>query len=271
MWIEVLPLLYGLFGLPLAQQRDMAGKHLKIGVFVPDAVQLLDLSPIDLFGMTTPWYLQACGLPESMVRLGVENTIHYIGMKDVGEFVNLTASASLKVTRRIGDVDVEPGKLDILLIPGPDPSAVFGDDVKAFVKSHVDWAGGKGEKTDVLSVCTGINVLAQAGVLDGRKASGPRALLPVLQKKYPKTDWVEDKRWAVDGTIWTSGGITNGQEMVAAYLREKFPGPLAEAVCAMADVGEKGLEYSTGKVRSNVWFLWLIIRSVFVGKKEKSA
>jgi hypothetical protein len=111
MWIEVLPLLYGLFGLPLAQQRDMAGKHLKIGVFVPDAVQLLDLSPIDLFGMTTPWYLQACGLPESMVRLGVENTIHYIGMKDVGEFVNLTASASLKVTRRIGDVDVEPGKL----------------------------------------------------------------------------------------------------------------------------------------------------------------
>jgi len=66
------------------------------------------------------------------------------------------------------------------------------------------------------------------------------------------------------------GGITNGQEMVAAYLREKHAGPATEAVLAMADVGEKGIEYSTGKARDNAFWLWQIIRSVFLGiGKEK--
>lgn len=33
--------------------------------------------------------------------------------------------------------------------------------------------------------------------------------------------------------------------MVAAYLKEKYPGPISQAVCAMADVGEKGEFYDT--------------------------
>ena len=95
--------------------------------------------------------------------------------------------------------------LDILLIPGPDPSAVFGEEVQSFIRGHAGWKGKKGEATDVLSVCTGCIMLAQSGVLKGRKASGPRGIVPKLRKEYPDVEWVEDKRWTNDGNIWSSG------------------------------------------------------------------
>jgi hypothetical protein len=58
--------------------------------------------------------------------------------------------------------------------------------------------------------------------------------------------------------------------MVAAYLREKYAGPVAEAVLAMADVGGKGIDYSTGKARDNAWWLWQILKAVILGiGKEK--
>jgi hypothetical protein len=58
--------------------------------------------------------------------------------------------------------------------------------------------------------------------------------------------------------------------MVAAYLREKFAGPAAEAVIAMSDVGEKGINYSTGRIMDNAWWLWQILKSVVLGiGKEK--
>ena len=53
--------------------------------------------------------------------------------------------------------------------------------------------------------------------------------------------------------------------MVAAYIRENFPGPAAEAVMAMADVGEKGIEYSTGKTKNTVFWLWQIMKASTVG------
>lgn len=32
-------------------------------------------------------------------------------------------------------------------------------------------------------------------------------------------------------------------DMAAAFLREKYPGPLSELVCKLADVGDRGDEY----------------------------
>jgi hypothetical protein len=53
--------------------------------------------------------------------------------------------------------------------------------------------------------------------------------------------------------------------MVAAYMREKLPGPATDAAIAMAGVGEKGIDYPTGKAKENVWWLWQILKSVLLG------
>ena len=43
------------------------------------------------------------------------------------------------------------------------------------------------------------------------------------------------------------GGVTNGQDMVAAYIRSKWPGPTAETALAIADVGDRSQEYGSTK------------------------
>ena len=165
----------------------------------------MDLSPIDLFGMLSPEYLRACTLPAPIVDLGVPSTIHYISMPETGPFVELTAKAFLKVSKTTKDKEVQPGMLDILLIPGPNPSTIFPPAVLDFVRGHSRWQGSDGKSTDVLSICTGCIVLGQSGVLKGKNASGPRGLMPKLQKDFPDTRWVDDRRWVKDGNIWTSG------------------------------------------------------------------
>jgi hypothetical protein len=58
--------------------------------------------------------------------------------------------------------------------------------------------------------------------------------------------------------------------MVAAYLRDKHPGPATEAVLAMADVGDKGLEYTSGKTKYTIWWLWQISKAWALGSKQNS-
>lgn len=180
-------------------------KSLRIGVFIPSGAQLLDLSPIDLFGMLQPVYLAACKLPSPLIALGVPSTIEYISLPSNGAHVQLTASASLRISKTTKDAEVQAGQLDIILVPGPDPSTIFEEEPLAFLKAHAGWKGENGERTDILSVCTGCILLAQSGILKGRSASGPRALVPVLRKEFSDTKWVDDKRWVVDGNIWSSG------------------------------------------------------------------
>lgn len=183
-------------------------KHLRIGVFIPGQAQLLDLSPIDLFGMLDPAYLSICKLPPPLVSLGVPSTIHYISVPEMGAHVELTASAFLRVSKTINDPEVEPGMLDILLVPGPPPFQPFGKDVLAFLQGHADFKDGE-RKTDVLSVCTGACLLAQAGVLKGKKACGMRGIVGELKEKYPDTLWDEGRRWVQDDNIWSSGELTS--------------------------------------------------------------
>ena len=51
--------------------------------------------------------------------------------------------------------------------------------------------------------------------------------------------------------------------MVAAYMRATWPGPTVEAVLKMADVGERGADYTTGQTRENIWWLWQIVKAWF--------
>ena len=58
-----------------------------------------------------------------------------------------------------------------------------------------------------------------------------------------------------------AAGVTNGNDMVAAYIRETWPGPTAEAALAMADVGDRGQGYRIGQARDNAWWVWQIFRA----------
>ena len=63
-------------------------------------------------------------------------------------------------------------------------------------------------------------------------------------------------------------GITNGQDMVAAYIRDTWPGPAANAVLAMADVGERNVEYNNSRAVEGAWFGWQVLKALVMGKRR---
>ena len=173
----------------------------RIGVLLIGPSQLLDVSPIDLFGMLTKPYLTACRLPTPLIAHAVPIDIIYISESGAGSIIELTASAGLRVTASLTDISCAPGNLEILMIPGPDPSCMPSEAVKLFMREHAEVGA------DVLMICTGVFMAGHAGLLDGKRATGPRALLPELRKKFPRAKF-EAKRWMRDGTVWTSGMFT---------------------------------------------------------------
>lgn len=124
----------------------------------------------------------------------------------------------------------------MLIVPGPEPSSYPSPAAQAFLARKLE------EVSTLLTVCTGVFPMAHSGLLTGKIATGPRPLLPVLRSKFPDVQW-EEKRWARDGKIWTSGAITNGLDMMAAFIKESYPPDVAAFVCAGADVGDRGQEY----------------------------
>jgi len=185
-----------------------SSKVIHVGVLLTADTQFLDTACVDILGMQSREYLEiASGLPADLVNASPTVQIVYInGTADDGSeagkgVMALTSGAKLLATHRVSDPEVQAGKLDILFIPGPDPRSGFAEATLQFVRDHHANAA-----TDVLSVCSGIFLCGDAGILDGRQACGPRELQPALQAKYPKAKLVGDKyRWIQDGNLWSSG------------------------------------------------------------------
>lgn len=176
-------------------------KPLRIGVLFSDSVQLLDIAGIDLFGMLSPSYLEVVNLPPQIVELGVPSEIHYIGPSSTSTG-RCTANVTINLTDTVSSPPVSPGNLDILMIPGPLPSHIPSDEVKAFVRGHHE-AG-----TTILTICTGCLIAAQAGIFDGKRVSGPRGLISMFRERFPNVkEWNDTQRFVRDGNIWSSGKL----------------------------------------------------------------
>jgi transcriptional regulator GlxA family with amidase domain len=72
----------------------------------------------------------------------------------------------------------------------------------------------------IASICTGAEVLANAGILDGRKAATHWAAARSMQERFPQIDVDSDKIYLVDGNIWTSAGASAGIDLALGMIEE---------------------------------------------------
>ena len=72
----------------------------------------------------------------------------------------------------------------------------------------------------VASVCSGALLLAQAGVLDGRRATTHWSRTAEFMRRYPEVRLEPDRIFICDGPIWTSAGITAGIDLSLAMIAE---------------------------------------------------
>ncbi|SEE30168.1 GlxA family transcriptional regulator [Bradyrhizobium erythrophlei] len=82
----------------------------------------------------------------------------------------------------------------------------------------------------VAATCVGAFTLAEAGLLDGKRATTHWNYTRELQLRYPKIKVQEDQIFVIDGSIWTSAGMTATIDLALAMIEKDIGSELARAV-----------------------------------------
>jgi transcriptional regulator GlxA family with amidase domain len=79
-------------------------------------------------------------------------------------------------------------------------------------------------------LCTGAFVLAQAGLLDGRRATTHWSFAEALQQRHPSTQVEPDRIYIADGPVWTSAGMTAEFDLALGLVEKDLGAELARKV-----------------------------------------
>jgi transcriptional regulator GlxA family with amidase domain len=114
-----------------------------------------------------------------------------------------------------------PHRLSHVIAP---PSLVMPERMKAFPAASTWLRAQHAEGTVLGSVCAGAFVLAETGLLNGRRATTHWAFADLLGKRFPDIEVAEDHMVLDDGDIVTAGGILAWTDL-GLTLVERFLGP----------------------------------------------
>ncbi|MFG2878931.1 GlxA family transcriptional regulator [Streptomyces sp. NPDC048337] len=114
-----------------------------------------------------------------------------------------------------GDLEsARPGAGTTLLVPGGRYTADFEPRLVDWLRAH----GGGAER--LVSVCTGGLLLAEAGLLDGRRATTHWNACERMARDYPAVVVEPDPIYVRDGRVSTSAGVTAGIDLALALVEE---------------------------------------------------
>ena len=179
----------------------------QVAVVVYDGVRLMDVTaPVEVFG--------------TAAELGGSYEVTLCS--PTGADVTASAGVRLAAGASVADVGrahtlVVPGSHDLPRLP-PSPELLGAVDALA------------GRSRRVTSVCTGAFVLAEAGLLDGRRATTHWRHAAVLAGRYPCVTVEPDAIYVRDGHVLTSAGVTAGIDVALAMVEEDEGGDLARDV-----------------------------------------
>jgi transcriptional regulator GlxA family with amidase domain len=111
---------------------------------------------------------------------------------------------------------VPPGGIDTLIVAGGFGTRSSGRDER--LVPFVRRAAARSRR--VASVCTGAYLLAEAGVLDGRRATTHWASADHLAARHEAVDVDPEPIFVRDGHVWTSAGVTAGMDLALALMAE---------------------------------------------------
>jgi putative intracellular protease/amidase len=82
----------------------------------------------------------------------------------------------------------------------------------------------------IIAVCAGAKVVAEAGLLDGKRATTHWYYLKELRKKHPAINYVPDRRFVIDRGVATTTGITASMPMTLTLIEAIAGHEKAQAV-----------------------------------------
>jgi len=177
-------------------------------VTFPDA-QVLDVTgPAEVFSVAG--------------RLGVDPEYEVVVASPAGGPVATTSGIELS-SRALRSVR---GEVDTLVVAG-------GTGTRAAVRDRSLVEGVRrlaARARRVASVCTGAFVLAEAGLLDGRRATTHWASADALARRHPSVAVDPRPIFVRDGRVWTSAGVTAGMDLALALVADDHGAEVARSV-----------------------------------------
>jgi transcriptional regulator GlxA family with amidase domain len=82
----------------------------------------------------------------------------------------------------------------------------------------------------VASICTGTFIFAEAGILDGKRATTHWLYARELQARFPQVKMEEDRIFIIDGNVWTSAGMTAGIDLALAMAEKDLGADAAHEI-----------------------------------------
>lgn len=176
----------------------MQNQLLTVGILIFDEVEVLDFcGPFEVFSIARPVE------PE---RQGDEHQLFRV----------LTIAEHDEIISCRGGLQVQPHAtieqhppLDILVVPGGQGTRRERHNTRL-----LDWIGQQNQHTQLTtSVCTGAFLLAERGLLDGRRATTHWGSIEWMRETYPAIEMLADTRVVDEGHLITSAGVSAGIDM----------------------------------------------------------
>ncbi len=114
-------------------------------------------------------------------------------------------------------------QIDTLVVPGG-PGVHVARQSSEIVRHVADLARRAGR---ICSVCTGAFLLAQAGLLEGRKAATHWRACGQLAREFPGVRVEPDPIWVRDGSVWSSAGVSAGIDVALAMVEADLGSAIA--------------------------------------------
>jgi len=165
-----------------------------------------------------------------MMNLGVVavlETANFIAQQQIYEPVLLSENGGLVPSSAGFSVETQAfddSKFDTVLVSGDNWVSEASPALVGFLQ------GAMTRCRRIGSTCTGAFNLAQAGILDGRRATTHWSFAAKLQRDYPTVDVQQDRIFIIDGPVWTSAGMTACIDLALALVELDLGGESARLV-----------------------------------------
>lgn len=128
--------------------------------------------------------------------------------------VTTTSGLTIEADQSFEDAARDARPIDTLMITGGHGT------VRALAdKSLLDFVAlAAARASRIVSICTGAMILAEVGLLDGKRATTHWWWCPILSQKYPKVQVEADAIYVRDGNTWTSAGVTTGMDLALSLV-----------------------------------------------------
>jgi putative intracellular protease/amidase len=190
------------------------------------------------------------GKPTAVILLGPEgaNAADVLAPYEVfaatGAFNLYTVAPQRQPVPLTGNLDLVPdlslGQLDQRLPSGPEVIVVpqlteVLSGVPPSLAPVIAWLQRQRAQGDQLlvGVCVGAEVLAEAGLLEGRPATSHWLGLIGLRRNYPAVGWTDGVSYVDDGDLITTAGVLYGVDGALRVI-ERLVGPAAAAQASQA-------------------------------------